>query len=255
MGRMANILTWVMVGLIIVIVVGGGIYFYTSSQNQEVGVLPTAVFIPTITPLPPSNTPRPTLPPTFTPIPSVTPTLSPTPTLTPTITTTATITDTPTPTFTPATTDTPTPTWTFTPSATSNIPSATPTETRSPYPFAVRGGQVVFTVNTYNQQGCAFQAIAGQVLNDRGVGLDGIRVAVIETGTQSDPRSSVSGNAGTYGQGGYEVVVDSQINGRTYVIQLQTQSGTELSEPYTVTFPSNCDQNVALIYWTQTRPF
>jgi hypothetical protein len=51
------------------------------------------------------------------------------------------------------------------------------------------------------------------------------------------------------------VTVDSQINNRVYIVQLQTQAGTELSEPITVSFPSNCDQNVALIYWTQTRPF
>lgn len=255
MGRTANILTAVLVILTIAAAVGGGYFVYTTRQNNDLAALPTQVFIPTITPLPPTITPLPTLPPTFTTVPTITPTFTATPTLTPTISPTPTITDTPTPTFTPATTDTPTPTSTFTPSPTSNIPSATPTVTRSPFPFTVRGGQVVFTANTYNQQGCAFQAIAGQVLNERGTGLDGLRIVVTETGTQTDPRSSISGNAGVYGDGGYEVVVDSQINGRTYVVQLESAGGTPVSVPVTVSFPSNCDENVALIYWTQTRPF
>lgn len=258
MGRVANILTGVLILLTVAALVGGGYFLYDRSRNAEVGVLPTAVFIPTITPLPPTLTPRPTLPPTFTPIPSATPvppTPTPAPTLSPTVSPTPTITDTPSPTPTPAITDTPTPTVTFTPSATSNIPSATPTPTLSPFPFTVRGGQVVFGPNTYNQQGCAFQAIAGQVLNERGTGLNGIRVVVVEGGSQRDALGSISGNASTYGEGGYEVVVDSQINARTYTVTLQTQAGTQLSQPFTFSFPSNCDENVALIYWSQTRPF
>jgi len=127
--------------------------------------------------------------------------------------------------------------------------------TRSPFPFTVRGGQVVFAPNTTNAQGCAFQAVAGQVVNENGIGLDGIRIIVVEGGSQTDERSAISGNAGAYGDGGYEVVVDSQINGRAYTVILETQGGTQISQPFSFSFPSNCDQNVALIYWTQTRPF
>jgi hypothetical protein len=254
MGRTADLITYIIIGLTILVLVGGGLFLYnTQNRPSEVGGVPTVAIVPTITPLPPTNTPRPTLPPTFTTVPTITPTLSATPTATFTPSLTPTITDTPLPTATRSTTDTPTPTLTFTPSETSNIPTATPTVTRSPFPFAVRGGQAVLTQNTYNTQGCAFQAIAGQVLNDQGSGLDGVQVVVSEPGGAE--RQALSGTASTYGPGGYEIPVDDQINGRTYVVQLRTTAGTELSQPYPITFPSNCDQNIALIYWSQTRPF
>jgi hypothetical protein len=251
-----NIITGLLIVLMIVVIAGGGYFIYTQ-QNTPVDTagLPTVAFVPTITPLPPTVD-RPTLPPTFTPIPSITPTVptaTPRPSLTPVPSVTPTITDTPPATATPEQSDTPTPTLTFTPSETSSIPSATPTATRSPFPFAVRGGQAVFTQNVYNSQGCAFQAVSGQVLSEQGAGLNNIVVFVTEPGGAE--RAATSGTASAYGPGGYEIPVDDQINNRTYIVQLRTQSGIELSEPYALTFPSNCDQNIALIYWSQTRPF
>jgi hypothetical protein len=255
MGRMTNILTGIII-VLMVVVLAGGLYLLLTGSNDtapEAAALPTLAELPSITPLPATSTSRPTLPPTFTPTSPPTLTLAPslTPTFTPSVT--STITDTPAPTATPAITDTFTPSPTFTATATSSIPTATGTATRSPFPFAVRGGQAVLTQNIYNQQGCAFQAISGQVINEQGAGVNGIQIIVTEPGGVE--RIGVSGNATIYGDGGYEVPVDDQINGRTYIVQLRTSAGTELSEPYTVAFPSNCDQNVALIYWSQTRPF
>lgn len=253
MGRIVNIITAVIIVLMLG-ALGFGIWlFLQPTEANDVAALPTVAQVPTITPLPPTSTPRPTLPPTFTPIPTIT--LSPTPTMTLTLvpSLTPTITDTPAITNTPLPTETAPPTETFTPSPTSNIPTATPTETRSPYPFTVRGGMAVFTQNTFNTQGCAFQGIAGQVLSLQGGGLDGILIYAIEPG--GTERFTTSGFATAYGAGGYEIPVDTQINSRTYLVELRTSAGTPISERVQVTFPSNCDQNVALIYWTQTRPF
>ena len=58
---------------------------------------PTEFVLPTATPVPPTETPRPTLPPTFTPIPSNTPTFTPSVPPTSTPLPSATITDTPRP--------------------------------------------------------------------------------------------------------------------------------------------------------------
>ena len=84
-------------------------------------------------------------------------------------------------------------------------------------------------------------------------GLDGIEVIVIRS-SGSDLKST-SGDNSNFGQGGYEVIVDSKINGDTYFVELRSAGGTVLSPQIQVTFPSNCDQNVALLYWEQQRPF
>jgi hypothetical protein len=247
-----NILTGVLVVAMIGVLVWG-VSIVLEDEPQVVAGVPTVALVPTITPLPPTSTPRPTLPPTFTPIPSIT--MTPSPTVTPTFTPslTATITDTPPATATPAESDTPTPTITPTASNTPNIPSATPTNTRSPFPFTVRGGGAVFQPNTFNQQGCAFQAIGGQVLNVSGAGLDGVQIVAIEPGGVE--QATTSGTASAYGTGGYEIPVDSQINGKAYIVELRSSAGTPISEAFIIQFPSNCDQNIGLIYWIQTRPF
>lgn len=250
---LTNTLTTLIV-LLMLAALGVGVWLLLQpSEDAAVAAVPTIAELPTLTPLPPTATSRPTLPPTFTTVPtvtttpSITPSMTFTPSLTPTITDTPNVTATYTPTETVEVTDTPTP------EPTSNLPTLTPTETRSPYPFTVRGGSVVLTQNTFNQQACAFQGIAGQVLSLTGGGLDGIQVYAMEPG--GTERFTTSGFATTYGAGGYEIPVDTQINGKTYIVELRTTAGTAISEPVQVSFPSNCDQNVALIYWVQTRPF
>ncbi|MFZ4815505.1 MAG: hypothetical protein ACOYL5_13285 [Phototrophicaceae bacterium] len=254
---MRPLVTAVAVVFIILSIALLGWVIYSVIQPNAVDVNNLPTLVPTNTPEPVIVTlSRPTLPPTFTPTspPSPTPTATvPTATLTFTPSVTPTITDTPSATPTPLQSATPTPTTTFTPSPTSNVPTATATVTRSPYPFEVRGGQVIFTANQYNTAGCAFQAVAGAVFGTNNAALDGLVVSVAEAGGREI--SGISGDSTAYGAGGYEAPVDSRINGKTYFVQLRSQGGTPLSEAVQVTFPSNCDQNVALIYWRQTRPF
>lgn len=253
MGRALNIFTAIiliaMVGLL-------GWLGYTLLQPAPVDpdeqvVLPTIVVIPTLTP---SMTSRPTLPPTFTPTFTISPTVAPssTPTFTPSVS--PTITDTPSRTPTPVSSATPTPTQTFTPSPTSSVPTNTPTATLSPFPFEVRGASVEFVPNTYNNQGCAFQAVAGQVFGTDNNPITS-PVVVVVTGQGGFEGRQTSGNSTAYGPAGYEIPVNTRISPDTYLVQIQTALGTQISEIFTVTFPSNCDGNVAIINWRQTRPF
>lgn len=246
----ARVVNLVTAALTVVALLVAAIIVVAILQRQRGSVpepLPTVALLPTSTP---TNTPRPTIPPTFT----DTPTISPTPTftITPSLTAsvTPTITDTPTATPTPAQSATPIPTVTFTPSATSD---ATRTPTRSPFPFRLRGGEAILTENTYNTAGCSYQAVAGQVFGLQGEGLSGIEVyAVTDGGLEF---GDTSGDSTAFGEGGYEVVLGSEVNGRIYSVELRSPGGTVLSERVLVKFPASCDQNVALIYWVQTRPF
>lgn len=215
---------------------------------QEAAVLPTALVLPSVTPsLTPTNTLTPTH--TLTPTQTLTPTITPPPTFTPEPS--ATITDTPAPTFTP--TETPTPLATFTPepSATPTGPTPTFTPTISPFPFDLRNSTITFTQNTYNSAGCAWQGIGGQVTDTTGQPLNGIRVHVFGAGIDA---FTTSGDNTLYGAAGWEVPVDTVINGNTYFVELQSAQGTVISPRVQVAFPNDCTQNLAFLTFQQTRP-
>jgi hypothetical protein len=263
-GRVYTVLA-VLLFMVALGLVGGGIYVavqYGGQVATEAAALPTEFVVPTrtptrtTTPLPPTRIMPPTLPPTFTPTFTVTltPTITPTRTFTPSVT--ATITDTPSVTFTPAQTNTPTGTATPTATNTSSLPTATHTATRSPFPFELRGGDVIFTQNIYNAADCAYQGIGGQVLDAQGVGInDGVRVFVIDENQREF--SAAAGENSVYGsRGGYEVGVGTRPTNGTYFVELRTEeTGTAISPLIALTFPSDCTQNVALLTWIQTRPF
>jgi len=209
----------------------------------EVVDVPTPYVIPTLTP---SRMPPPTLPPTFTPTSTFTEIPTNTPTLTPTIAPSATITETLPPTFTP----TVTPTLSPTPSPTPSGPTTPPP---SPYLYELPGGQGVFVPNTYNSAGCAWQGIGGQVFGLDGAELNassGLTVHVFGSGI--DARVLVGSNS-IYGVSGWEVAVDSTVNANTYFVQLETQLGTQVSDIFSVVFPADCQRNVALLRFRQTR--
>jgi hypothetical protein len=205
-------------------------------------------------------------------LPSQTPTFTVTPSRTPTVTSTAT--DTLTPTQTPTETFTPPPTLTIsdTPAATDTATatptsatsptdpptftptgaSPTPTGTPSPFLFALRDQQVIFTQNFANTAGCAWQGIGGQVFDINGNPLTGLRIHIF--GGDTDLFTD-SGNNSLYGPAGWEQPVDNKINNRTYFVELQTSEGTIVSEAVQVAFPSDCTKNLALVNFIQTREF
>jgi len=239
-----------------------GLRIRDQRQAELAAQVPTEVVLPTRTPTvtqPPTRRPRSTLPPTFTATATITPTLtltttpSFTPSQTPTVTQTATLTDTPVNSATPTATATPT----ITP--TSSVPSPTPTETRSPFPFQLRGDVPIFTSNTYNSAGCSFQGIGGQVLDENGRGINDPQIIVVAIDDNGREYQARAGEDSIYGdpdgRGGYEISVADAVNGRTYRVQVRTVNGTELSQLRALRFSSNCEENVALLYWIQTRPF
>lgn len=232
-----------------------------------VAAIPTQLVLPTLTPTEtPSNTPTPTRTPTLTP--TITPSITPTEThtLIPTLTQSPTFTHTPT--FTPSPTFTIMPTLTITntlvitptdmptevtPSPTFNSFTPQPLEpTLSPFPFTLKDGQAILTINFANSAGCAWQGIGGQVtdMNDQPIGQ--IRVHVFGPGVDT---YTASGTNTLYGPSGWEVPLSNAVNTDTYYVELQSAQGTPISETVQVTFPGACGQNLALVNFRQTRPF
>jgi len=221
----------------------------------ETPVPPTATF--TLTPSPTNtetSTPSPTftwtliptltttpVPPTFTPLPSAT--WFPSATITPSLTITFTLV----PSLTPVPSTTPLPTATvnsFTPQPTEPPPS--------PFPFRLRDPQPVYTLNFANSAGCSWQGIGGQVSDMSGLAINGLRVHVYGAGIDT---YSTSGSNSLYGASGWEVPLANIVTTSVYFVELQSQGGTIISETVQVNFPGNCQQNLALVNFQQTRPF
>ena len=62
-----------------------------------------------------------------------------------------------------------------------------------------------------------------------------------------------SGSNSLYGAAGWEVAIDNKITNLSYFVELQSAGGTIISPRITVAFPSNCDQNLALVNFSQVR--
>jgi len=246
--RIFNIISLVFLLLSIVVIILVAVRLAGPAVTpQTVGDLPTPFTLPTQTP---TNTLPPTQPPTFTltATNSMTPTNTETPTLT--ITTSATITDTPAATDTPSMTPTPSVSPTLEPTATPTGPTATLAPTLSPFLFDLREGRIILTSNFANSAGCAWQGIGGQVFDLAGAPMNGLRLHVF--GADIDRRVD-SGSNSLYGAAGWEQPVDNKINANTYYVELESQGGTVISPQVTVTFPSDCSQNLALVNFIQVR--
>jgi hypothetical protein len=212
--------------------------------DEELGPTPTmvvAAVLPTLTHTPVSQG----LAPTWTPErpaatvePTATNTRSPreTPTITPTF---------PPPTNTP--TNTPTPTATDTPG-----PSPTPTNTRAPYQFTKEEASPMYLQNFANNAGCNWLGVAGEVLNlnRNPVGNGQYRVHIWGSGI--DERVPVGG-APAYGDSGYEQFVFDAPVIRDYNVQLETSSGSIVSQVYTVQTRASCNQNLLILNFVQNH--
>lgn len=222
-------------------------------DNINIASLPTVLVVPTATPVPPSDTPRPTLPPTFTPTPTDTATPTRTPTEAPTDIPTATITDTPGPTNTPSLTPTPAETDTPVPTNTPSGPTVSPTPTDSPFLFGLRD-TVLFGPNGVNTAGCAWQGIGGSVLDMNGAeSTRQYQVRVFGEGFESVVGTGSNSLYGAFT--GWEVPVSNQVQARTYYVRLETIAGTQISPDIPVTFPGDCNSNSAVVRFIQVRAF
>jgi len=217
----------------------------TVAEEEELPPTPTLVavaLVPTSTVTPPSSE---GLRPTWTPQSGIS-TAPPTATNTRSATAEPTITVT----FPPATntpTITPSPTATETPG-----PPPTATVTRSPYLFTKSDTSPMYLQNFANNAGCNWLGIAGEVLNLEGnpVGSGEYRVHVWGSGIEE--RVPVGG-ALAYGPSGYEQFVFNAPVIRDYNIQLETGSGSAVSQVYAVQTRASCNQNLLLFNFVQNH--
>jgi hypothetical protein len=209
-------------------------------------LLAAAVPPPTFTATPlPTDTPDFELPATLTPVPEQnTPTPVPINTLRPTLTPSIT------PTFpppTPTKTPTPTPTDTATPG-----PTPTATSTRSPFPFTKDEFSPQYLQNFANSAGCNWMGIAGEVLDLQGnpVQPGQYRVHVWESGIDGRP---IVGDAPAYGPSGYEQYLFDAPRVQNQNLQLETASGTAVSQVYSVQTRASCNQNLLYFVFVQNH--
>ncbi len=132
-------------------------------------------------------------------------------------------------------------------------PPAAPTATFTPlavippspaaYPFQLDPAGVVYAPNG-NGQGCAWSSIAGTVTDAAGAPLAGygVRVAGPE---RTD--TVYSGSARTFGDGGYELFLNSVPQETAYTVQLLDPQGNPVSEAYPVVTAAACERNVAIV--------
>jgi hypothetical protein len=228
-----NIFTAILLLGIGIVVLGFFTIFTNPNANPIEQLRPVVVITvpPTLTP---TITPQ-KLPPTYTPAPSNTP--NPTATLRPSSTFSPT--DTPFSLVTPPTTN----------------PNATAT---SVFPYIIQDKNPLYIdYNVINPtRGCAFMGVGGQIFDNNGAPKLQI---VIELGGMVQGLAitnlALSGTAQSYGQAGYELPIsDSPIaTNKTIYIQLRDQAGTPVSEKiYFDTF-DDCEKNLVLINFYQTR--
>jgi hypothetical protein len=203
--------------------------------RAEIAVVPTFTTSTPILILPPTSTPMQT---------AATATAPPAGTLRPTLTPSIT------PTFPPHTpTRTPTATPTETPSP---GPSPTTTSTRSPFPFTKNLVSPQYLQNYANNAGCNWLGIAG-VVNDLAgnpVASGLYQVHVWDGGI--DERVPVGG-APAYGPSGYERHLNDFPRVQDHNIQLETTSGTAVSQVYRVQTRASCNQNLLYFVFVQNH--
>jgi hypothetical protein len=184
----------------------------------------TATLTPTITgtPLPHTVTPDPSgtpVPPTRTPRQSATPTAT-------------------------ATNTGPTPTPSRTP---------TPTITRSAFAYTLLDETPTYLANILNESSCNWFGFTG-----RAFGLDGGPVIglVVQATAGDTPLTPVqTGSQPAIGPGGYEVFLADHPIASTdvYKIQLFNNTGTPLSQQYTITTYGDCTRNLVMVNFVQNH--
>ena len=212
----------------------------------------------------PTRTPTSTLPPTST----LTPTPTATPTATPLVVATlssdqaamwalgaAVVSPTPTNTATPAPpTETPVVLATDTPAPTATtLPPLVVTPLRHRPEFELRGGQLVYEVPNA-ARGCAWQAIAGQVVTKTGAPISGYNLHLWVFGARG--RNAISGSRPEYGESGFEFLLSRgpQETRDTYYLQLQDPFGVPASDIIAVPTFADCERAVTRAVFVQVIP-
>lgn len=149
-------------------------------------------------------------------------------------------------------TSTPIPTATFTPLPREMIATLT-TFTPAPFPFTLVESGVAYVANA-NDAGCNWLSIGGTVTDTDGQPLTGYRVQIVGDNFN---QTAVTGATVTFGQGGYEVVLDNRPRRAEYAVQLLTSEGIPISQVYYVETSDRCTadsgENVAVVNFVQNR--
>jgi len=151
-------------------------------------------------------------------------------------------------------------TWTATPTAvgtkgtpTKVGPTPKPTHTRSAMAFNLQTGSPTYLANFLNTSGCNWFGIVG-----RAFGLDGnpvINLTVHMEGGGINADVVTGSGPSALGPGGYQIpIADHPIDTTdTYHIVLRNNTGTSLSDIYSVRTFGDCAKNTVMVNFTQTH--
>ncbi len=188
------------------------------------------------------------------------PTLPPvwTPTITPTVTLTP-LPGTPTP-APSGTLAAPTATSSFTPTRSGTRPTRTPTgptptrtATLAQYPFTLQPGSPTYLQNFINTSGCNWFGFVGRAFGLNGNPVLNLTVHLEGGGINAD---TVTGSGpSALGPGSYQFPIsDHPIEtSNTYQIQLRNNTGTNLSDVYSIATYGDCSKNLVMINFIQNH--
>jgi hypothetical protein len=130
---------------------------------------------------------------------------------------------------------------------------SSPSSTASPslFPFRLHGVMPRLIANPDPTSGCAFEGIAGQVLDRDNKAVFGLVVNVSsDTGFN---QSVITGSNTTFGEAGWLVEVDRRPNRIKYTIELRNPKGVALSQKIQIAFPNSCASNLAMVEFYEDR--
>ena len=158
----------------------------------------------------------------------------------------------------------PTYTATFTPSptATATKPSPTPTKTGptpkptftpSKFRYTLQPGSPTYLANFLNTSGCNWFGIVGRVFGLDSNPVINLTVHLEGGGVNADVVTGSGPSA--LGPGGYQIpLADHPIDTTdTYHVQLRNNTGTNLSDVYSIRTYGDCPRNMVMVNFTQNH--
>jgi hypothetical protein len=139
-------------------------------------------------------------------------------------------------------------------------PETTPTSTTEPttaptaFTYTLQEGSIGYTTQfAYPDLGCGWMGIAGTVFDAEGNAAENMIVHV--DGPDGFAIDAIAGTRPEFGPAGYEVTLaNAPTNSdQMYVVQLLDVFGEPVSERYAVTTFNDCDRNLILVNFVDSR--